>query len=229
MDPSALVGIWSVTGTGTVLAVDAHGFELRDGTDVRFGSWRADPSGLFVAHVTGASGATQAPPDASTPPWLVSAATVAAEGTDLVLHDAAGEPTARLSRQAGPTAAPGAPEARTGQADPLPPGLEPADRSLLPGRWAPAETSTAPQPPHVELAADGTWTGSDGCNSAGGRWTAGPGGIFLATSGPSTLMACEGMVGVPGWLGAAARAGFDGETLVLLDADAHELGRLQRA
>jgi hypothetical protein len=223
VDPGALVGTWSVTGTGAVLAVDPHGFELRDGTDVRFGSWRADPSGLFVAHVTGA---TVQPPDTATPPWLAAAATVTAEGTDVVLHDAAGEPTARLSPQAGPPPQPGAPA--LGPAAPLPDGLEPAERSELTGRWVPAEPSGAQQPPHVELTADGTWTGSDGCNGSAGRWTAGADGILLATSGPATLMACVGMVGVPGWLGQAARAGFDGETLVLVDVAGNELGRLTR-
>jgi hypothetical protein len=223
VDPAALVGTWSVSGTGAVLAVDPYGFELRDGTDVRLGSWRADPSGLFVAHVTGAAGELA---DPSTPPWLAAAATVTAEGTDVVLHDAAGEPTARLSRQPGPTAEPGAPG--LGPAAPLPERLAPAERTRLAGRWMPAEPTRAPEPPHVELIADGAWTGSDGCNGAAGRWTSGADGILLATSGPTTLMACEGMVGVPGWLGQAARAGFDGETLVLMDVAGNELGRLTR-
>ena len=61
-----------------------------------------------------------------------------------------------------------------------------------------------------------------------GRWVSGPLGMLLATRGPMTLMGCEGMAGVPGWLASTARAGFDGETLVLFDVDGRELGRLIR-
>jgi heat shock protein HslJ len=231
VDPAALVGTWSVTGTAAadaVLTVDPYGFELREGADLRFGSWRAEPSGLFVAHVTGAGGETGEPPDTSTPPWLAAAATVTAEGPDVVLHDATGATTARLTPRTRSSPEPGG-TAAPGPAAVLPEGLTPAERSRLAGRWTPAEPTRAPEPPHVELTADGAWHGSDGCNSAAGRWTAGADGVVLATSGPMTLMGCEGMVDVPGWLGQAARAGFDGETLVLLDPDGHELGRLVRA
>jgi hypothetical protein len=53
-------------------------------------------------------------------------------------------------------------------------------------------------------------------------------GWFVATSGPSTLIGCEGAP-IPGIVGAAYRAGFDGKTLVLLDQAGAELGRLTRA
>jgi hypothetical protein len=235
--PAALLGTWAVSGIdaeGVVLTIDPTGFELRDGTGVRFGSWRADPSGTFVASVTGARGATAGEP--GTPPWLAAATTVAADGSDLVLRDAAGAQSARLTPQPGPPPVPGRPEVRSEPAAPLPAGLVPAERSRLVGRWVPADPrpGRAPQPPHVELAADGAWTGSDGCNAAAGRWTSGPDGLLLATSGPQTLIACEGMVGVPGWLALATRAGFDtgsadDAVLVLLAPDGAELGRLRPA
>lgn len=235
MDVAALVGSWSVTATATatadtMLVLHPDGFELRSGGPaVRYGSWRADSSGLFVAHVTGASGGAR--PDMSTPPWLEAATTVTAAAGDRLLLDAAGRTTAQLSPRAWQPPAPGGPTGRSGPAAPLPAGLEPVERSRLIGRWEIADherAALAPQPPHVDLAPDGAWTGTDGCNNGAGRWTTGPAGALLATSGPMTLMACAGMAPVPGWLGQTARAGFDGATLVLVDADGRELGRLVR-
>lgn len=233
VDVADLLGSWSVTATApadTILVLHPDGFELRSGPAVRYGSWRADSSGLFVAHVTGASGGAR--PDMSTPPWLEAAATVTAATGDRLLLDVGGRTTARLSPRAWPPPAPGGPTGRPGPAAPLAAGLEPVEHSRLVGRWKIADherAAPAPQPPHVDLAPGGAWTGTDGCNNGAGRWTSGPAGALLATSGPMTLMACAGMAPVPGWLGQTARAGFDGATLVLLDADGRELGRLVRS
>jgi hypothetical protein len=232
VDVAELVGSWSVSGTGTVgavLVLESTRFELRSGSDVRYGGWRADSSGLFVAHVTGAGG--DAPPDMSTPQWLEAATAVTRAGSHLLLLDAAGEATAHLSPQGGPPPGAAGPAGHFGPAAPLPTGLEPPERSRLVGRWEITDreqAARAPQPPHVDLAAEGSWTGSDGCNVGAGRWVSGPHGMLLATSGPMTLKGCEGMAGVPGWLASTVRAGFDGETLVLFDVDGRELGRLIR-
>jgi hypothetical protein len=221
VDPAELVGRWSVSGTG--LTFDPYGFELRDGADQRSGSWRADPCGLFVAHVT-----TAGLPD---PPWLAAAIAFTTDGADVVLLDAAGAVVARLSPAPGPPREPGGPAGWFGPTTPLPDGLEPAARSRLIGRWVPVDqewAARAPRPAHALLAADGTWTSTNGCTGANGRWASGPDGMFLATDCPVALMACDGMVNVPGWLALAARAGFDGATLVLFDMDGREKGRLMR-
>ena len=127
----------------------------------------------------------------------------------------------------------------------LPAGLRPAAAADLVGRWVPGDRPEArsPRPPHVTFAADGDWTGSDGCNGQGGRWLAGPAGSFLAVAGPQTLMGCAPIAqpadaagrGVPvplpvdvgSWLTAASRAGLAGDQLVLLDRSGRELGRLR--
>src|SRR5690606_41446752 len=57
----------------------------------------------------------------------------------------------------------------------------------LVGRWLPADGAAAGRA-FVEFAADGTWTGSDGCNRTRGTWELGPGGGIAATAGPSTLV-----------------------------------------
>jgi hypothetical protein len=55
----------------------------------------------------------------------------------------------------------------------------------------------------------------------------GAGGSLLAVAGPSTLIGCAN-VPIALWLSGGRRAGFDGRTLVLLDATGKELGRLTR-
>jgi hypothetical protein len=111
-------------------------------------------------------------------------------------------------------------------AAPLPPGLTPVGN--LTGRWVPTEDG-GPRPAYVDFAADGTWTGSDGCTDTGGSWLAGPDGAFLATARTvMTFVACPG-VGVAPQVGAARRIGMDGATLVLLDVDGVPVGHFRRA
>lgn len=100
----------------------------------------------------------------------------------------------------------------------------------LVGRWVPTDGAGrgALQRPFVDLAADGTYTGSDGCNGTHGRWSAGPGGELDVALGPSTRMACEDMVAVPYWFAAAARTRFDDQILVLIDAAGADVARLER-
>lgn len=225
---TGIVGTWTVTATGgpdAEIVLDEFGFELRaDGPLILFGGWRHDPSGPFVAHVSSATGSPEKGPlDLSTPPWLLAASAVQVDGADRVLLDGSGVPTARLvDRRDVPAADPPRPVA-------LPGGLAPVDRARLLGTWVPPGDPVAPQPPHVRFAGNGDWNGSDGCNGGNGRWTVGPDGVLLATGGPMTLIGCDGMVGVPGWLAATTRAGMDGATLVLVDVTGAELGRLQRA
>lgn len=227
-DMTALVGTWSITAEPDAqLVLETSGFTLTTASGVRFGSWRADAGGAFVATVDGAEGGSaESPPDLSTPAWLADAVVAEIDGTDRVLRDAAGAETTRLTGD--PAAAAPLPDGNRPPA-PLPAGVVAALGDRLVGRWEPEGGSAAPEPPHVDFTADGAWTGSDGCNGTQGRWTSGPDGVLVATSGPTTLIGCDGQVDVAGWLAQAARAGFDGPTLVLLDAAGTELGRLDPA
>jgi hypothetical protein len=107
----------------------------------------------------------------------------------------------------------------------LPAGTVPATAADLAGRWVPAGL-TVPTDPHVLFRPDGSWRGSDGCNGNRGRWTVNGRGGFLATSGMSTMMFCEGAP-VPAWLAAARRAGIDAGRLRLFAGDGDELGVLE--
>lgn len=113
---------------------------------------------------------------------------------------------------------------------PARPALVPAEAMGLIGRWVPVSGAGAasPRPPFIEFGADGRWTGSDGCNGYGGRWTVGRDGAFHATAGPSTMMACDGEP-VGRWMTSAERAGFVRDQLVLHSAAGVEQGRLRRA
>lgn len=242
-DPVALIGLWTVKdaegeAAGTVLRVAPDSLSLWRDCGTLMGGWRADTAGLFVADVHGSTGCGGA--DALNPAWLEGAVAFQVAGEERVLLDLRGEPVARLLPGGKP--APN-PNMAASEAEPpvvteearqtlartaaLPAGLDAPDRGALVGRWVPeGGRGNGPKPAHVELQPDGKWTGSDGCNGLGGRWAAGADGALLVTSGVSTLIGCDNAP-IGEWLGTARRVGLDGETLVLVDATAKEIGRLR--
>jgi heat shock protein HslJ len=236
LDPVALVGMWRLTGAGTdagtVVGVTPGGLTIYKDCGKLMATWRADGQGLFVGSVTSSTDAC----DPETPVrWLNGAAAYRKDGRDVVLLDVDGGTVARLvassdaprpDRESFEVAE----EVRSsfGPAATLPPRVMAARREELTGRWVPVPGKwDTPEPPHLELRADGRWSGWDGCNGSGGGWVLGPAGTVLATTGISTFVGCDGAP-VGTWLSSARLAGFDGATLVLLDQDAKELGRLRR-
>ena len=238
-----LVNLWRVTGAEgetdpTWLRLDAGEFQLWRDCGMIMGSWRAGDT-LFIAAPFGGMGDCVAN-TMPTVPWLENATgfEVSPEGYDLV--DATGATVASLSIDGAPEPIPTAaefyaqPPELTDQvreyfhaAAGLPSGLTPATDAALEGKWIPVAYAVSTGP-HVAFASDGTWTGSDGCNGGQGRWAVGQGGEFLATSGPSTLIACEGAP-VPAWVGQAATVGINSDGwLLLFDTAGHEVGRLER-
>ncbi len=248
-DPVALVGSWIVSDAQGA----APGTVLRLGDDLSLwgrcgylaGSWRANDHGLFAGTVFGGDPSCVTGNTIPSPVWLESAAGFAADGAGLSLLDAHGTVVARLHPGGHPT--PGSnllpsladPPVVTDQlraalapAAPLPSGLRRAMRTELVGSWV----SALPRPssglshhttPGVRLKADGTYSGTDGCNGSTGRWNASNDGSVIATSGMSTLIGCDN-VNVDQWLASAAWAAFDGAVLVLVDAQGAETGRLRR-
>lgn len=243
VDPLDLIGTWQLAGvedTGdSVIRLDWYDLQLWRECGVAGGAWRADHGGQFVAYLSYATGSC-ADHGAFTPDWLARAVSFEVEGAERVLRDSDGAVTARLLPGAEPTPGPDlAPSEATppeitdemreafAPAEPLPPELAPPAPGELAGRWVPEVQPTTLRPAYVELAADGSWEGSDGCNRQAGRWVAGPDGVLLAASGPSTMMGCDN-VPVGDWLAGTWRAGLDGDLLVLLDREGEELGRLVR-
>lgn len=88
------------------------------------------------------------------------------------------------------------------------------------GTWGTDE----PGQPHLKLDADGTVTGTDGCNRLMGKWTLGEGVIHFQQM-VSTMMYCEG---VDTWLSGAASAKVHGDSLLVFDRGGVEIGTLHR-
>jgi hypothetical protein len=246
--PVALIGSWRVTEArgeepGAVLRVAAGELALWRRCGKTSGSWRANVEGLFVGDLDGTPAACDIDAPSFVPAWLRQAARFRIEADARLLLDRRGGVVARLlpgwrptagAEGAGPDAEPPVVDdkirAEFRPAAPLPAGLVAAAPGQLVGRWVPADGrgSKSLRPALAELTAEGEWHGSDGCNGLGGRWAAGAGGTMLAVTGPSTLIGCDN-VNIGGWLSDVARAGFDGDLLVLVDRSGTELGRLKAA
>ena len=238
-----LVNLWRVTGAEgegekTWLRLDAQEFQLWRDCGMINGSWRATDT-IFLGEAWGAMGdcATGGMPVIE---WLNKVVGFAATADGYVLLAQDGAVVASLSIDGAPEPIPTAAEfftqppeiteevrAQFQAAAKLPSGLTPASAETLLGKWVPVAYAVSTDP-HVVFDADGTWTGSDGCNGGGGRWAVGESGEFLATSGPSTLIYCEGAP-VPSWVAQATSAGFNADDwLLLFDASGAEIGRLAR-
>lgn len=81
--------------------------------------------------------------------------------------------------------------------------------------------------PSLNLAADGTLTGSDSCNRLHGSWSEDDGTItFHDVVSPGLVCGPDGF---DTWLSGLASATIDGDLLTVLDAGGNELGTLDRA
>lgn len=89
------------------------------------------------------------------------------------------------------------------------------------GRWG----STSAGQPNLDIQNDGTFAGSDGCNTLSGKGQIDGDEI---TFGPiaATLMACEN---VDTWLSKAATGNVSGDTMTVLDGSGSTIGTLKRS
>jgi hypothetical protein len=251
--PRDLVGLWRVQAegeeTGTILRLGAD-LSIWRRCDDLFGGWVAGAAGGFVADTyagsyecagpkpsTAPKPAVPAPP--ATPDWLLRATAYRVDGAQRLLLDEYGGTVARLIPSGEPSprhvaahelyAKPvldAALERRLAPAAPLPANLRPATAADLVGTWKPALPGANPKQ-HVTIKADHTWEGSDGCNGQGGRWAVEGPGAVLTVGGGSTMIGCSGQDQAPRFE-VARGAGFDGTTLVLIDAGGKEVGHLRR-
>lgn len=104
---------------------------------------------------------------------------------------------------------------------PEPNSEEAAVVEKLVGLWG--ENATGQ--PHLEFAADGTVTGSDGCNGVTTTYSVNGDRVDLAQFA-STLKACPG---VDGWMRGVRAVELDGDVLIVMDASGAELGNLTRS
>jgi len=94
-------------------------------------------------------------------------------------------------------------------------------KSDITGEWA--EPDSKP-PVDLEFLADGSVSGTDGCNQMNGTWKLDGSDIEF---GPfsATMMACED---VDTWLSGAAKATVDGDTMTILDDKGKDIGTLEK-
>ncbi|WP_203986758.1 META domain-containing protein [Virgisporangium aurantiacum] len=235
--PISLVGLWTVADAGeeagTVLRIaPKKQLSLWRTCGALTGSWAAAQD-LFLGELT--SGGENCQP-VENPSWLRDASGYQSVGDTKILVDRNGKQLARLVPGGKPKVGSG-----VDPAEAAPPVITDEDRAELTrtpqvpatltrveptqivGRWVPVAAGGRA---YVEFKDDRTWTGSDGCNGNGGRWTA-TGSSMLATAGPSTLIACDGAP-VPAWLTSTAAAGLADGVLVLLDPTGAEVARLKK-
>lgn len=237
--PSELVGLWKVSGArgevpATWLRLDVDDLLLFRPCGELMGSWRAAGS-AFVGSIDGWSSAcTARNPEA---PWLDDTRAYRVDGDGVVLLDADGDVVATLTTDGAPVTTGDIAADLTGVPTPAPSALAVLDRAAvlpqahgataaeLEGAWAPVGFDGETEP-GVTFDADGKYVASDGCNGTTGRWSVTDRGAFVATSGPTTLVACVG-VGVGTWVAEARSVAWEGSELVLRDVVGSELGRLR--
>ncbi|WEO76324.1 META domain-containing protein [Cryobacterium sp. SO2] len=89
-----------------------------------------------------------------------------------------------------------------------------AQPGALVGTWVIDKTFDSPEQPYVSFVQDNTWSASDGCNRVQGTWELGADGTLTTTSGPQTMMACDGAQ-LPLAVTRGTRVEVDGDTLVI--------------
>ena len=253
-DPLKLVGLWTVrdarpdaTPKPAKFAVNA----IRLGADLTaftpcaefFGSWLADEQGSFVAGAGVGSGACfydSAAPDVSQlPTWLQGTTSYEFEGGDVLLYDADHNLTARLTPGADvetrPDFDPSLTQAPTLDAairenlkapKPPTPGKSDVTMPEVAGRWLPLPRHRYNELAYLQLNSDGSWSGLDGCNGAGGRWLLETNGELLATSGVTSAVGCNN---APSSLAGARNVRLVGGKLLLYDVDARLLATFVRS
>ncbi|MGV8882793.1 MAG: hypothetical protein ACOH19_11640 [Rhodoglobus sp.] len=234
-DTIGLVGTWRVSDAegetaDTWLRLDAGEAQLWRECGVDHYSW-GGRDGAFIASawLWAYCGETE-PPVAS---WLEGATAYEKDGDGWILLDGEGAVVARLAEDGAPPSTPDNPDGFTQppssdtsiashfqQPAPLPDSLSPGD---ITGRWLTEELSDNPRV-FVEFG-PGAWTASDGCNHQRGRWVSVGPGLLVAGSSFSTEIGCEN-IPIASWVMETTSAGFDGETLVLVDTTGAELVRL---
>jgi len=105
------------------------------------------------------------------------------------------------------------------------PSASAAVPTLTGRRWVLVTPSPTAKTAYVVFSADGTWYGSDGCNSFGGTYRYDPSGAFSGVLSGSTLAYCD-VPHVGDWIMHAKHAEISGNQLRLTAADGQLLGVL---
>jgi len=160
--------------------------------------------------------------------WMISGAAAVAVAAVAVAGFAL---TGGNTSEQPPVAAGGAPQSTA----PATAAVQPLSAKTLAGTWRAVQItgtkslkSARPDDPVLVFKADGTWSGSDGCNGLQGTFTIGQRGEFAAKIGPQHLIGCDN-VPHTGVLQSAKRIEVSEDTLTFAAADGKELARYARA
>lgn len=212
--PSAqATGTWgdSVSESSPYLTLGSDGkVSGSDGCNRILGTWKAAGERIDFGDVATTRMACQ-----GVDTWLSGMASATVDGDQMTVQDADGKTLGTLARaaggaSAGPTPIAPAVEPQPGEEDPI-----------ITGTWG----EDASGKPNLRLQADGSLSGSDGCNLLSGSYTF-TGGVITFSPLAATLMACPD---VQTWLGGATTATVQGGTMTIYDGNATAIGTLNRA
>lgn len=185
------------------LAADG-GLTGTDGCNRIVGTWEPDDQGIEFGDL-----ATTRMACAGVDTWLSSADSATTSGDTMTVFADDEVEIGTLARTSDTPAT----------ASPAPSGDAAAAPYL--GTWGTADQSQ----PHLVIAADGTVSGSDGCNAMGGRWELDDDGTLEFDDMAMTLMACPGGDQTLNRLDSATVAG---DTLTVFDDHGTVLATLPR-
>lgn len=201
-DAAALLGTWvleedfpTAPETPYLAFSDDDAWVGSDGCNTVAGTWELAADGAIT--VTAGPSTLIACDGAPLPGALADATAVAVSDDRLTITGADGETVLVRST-----------DANVGPQDPV-------------GLWGTEEAGE----PSLDLAADGTVSGTDGCNQLVGSWELADGQVQFGELA-STLMACEG---VDTWLSGASFAFLQAGVMTVYAADGTQLGQLDRA
>lgn len=204
VQPSQLVGVWVLDETFDspeqpfISFVNDNTWSASDGCNRVQGTWELAPDGALT---TTAGPSTLMACEGAQLPLAVSRAdrVELADGV-LTIHSSFDSTETELVRSTDSAVGP---------------------QGLPIGYWVEEAT---PESPFLSIAADGRFTGNDGCNNLVGTWVAGADDQSVDFGGVGmTLMACEG---VDQWLSGLARGRVIGGVMTIEAADGTVLGQL---
>ncbi|MDX6283492.1 MAG: hypothetical protein QOH03_4563 [Kribbellaceae bacterium] len=157
--------------------------------------------------------------------WVISGAAAAAVAMIATVSFSLAGPSQSTPQPAGSNPAPASANAQASA----------ATAQTVVGIWRPVRLSgfttlkaARPDDPTITFKADGTWTGSDGCNGLEGTYSIGQRGEFTAKSGAQRMVGCDN-VPHTAVLKAAKRITSDKTGLTFYAADGREVARYARA
>lgn len=210
------VGTWGDPAAGEPYLALAEDGSLSgsDGCNQLTGRWEVDASD----HVDFEDLASTRMACEGVDDWLSRADEATVADTTMTVIDSDGATIGTLERTSDQPATAAATPTPSGSATPSAPN---AAAEGFVGTWGTAD----PQQPHLVIAADGTLSGSDGCNQLAGGWEAEDDGSIEFDDVAITQMACEGGDQTLGRLDSAT---VSGDTLTVIDDHGTVLATLPR-